>query len=111
MASFVGLMASSRFLGTNDFLTTALRSHLYNGGFEHGPHGFHVPNLPRDVREIHPEVGVEDPTDRGLFTLSQFTLTYRLGLPGLFGSLPCHVIQFIDQLTALLQCKLILEAN
>ncbi|XP_049436905.1 glutathione synthetase-like isoform X3 [Epinephelus fuscoguttatus] len=31
---------------TSDLLTTTLGSHLYNGGFEHGPLGFQVPNLP-----------------------------------------------------------------
>lgn len=34
----------------------------------------------------------------------------RSCLPSLSGRLPCSVIQFIDQLTALLQCKLIFKA-
>ncbi|XP_028327353.1 uncharacterized protein LOC114478456 [Gouania willdenowi] len=50
--------------GTRDFTATAANGRIDNGGGEHGPLGLHVSHLPRDLGEAHPEVGVEDPTDR-----------------------------------------------
>lgn len=52
--------------GTNELLSTAPSSRLYNGSFQPGPLGLHVPILPRGEREVLPEVGVEDLTKWGL---------------------------------------------
>lgn len=68
MASFTAglhqwVLAVAITTGSSDLLTTVLSSLLYNGGFEHDSLAFNVPNLPRNVLEILPEVRVEDLTD------------------------------------------------
>ncbi|XP_028318078.1 uncharacterized protein LOC114472959 [Gouania willdenowi] len=52
--------------GTRDFTATAANGCIDDGGGEHGPLGLHVSHLPRDLVEAHLEVGVKDPTDRGI---------------------------------------------
>lgn len=96
---------------TNGLLTTALHSHLHNGVFKHGPHGFHASNF-LVVREMFLEVGVGDPTtgEGGARQTFLFLPHSHLCLPSLSGGLPCDAIQFIDQLTAPLQYKLIFKA-
>ncbi|XP_041671085.1 microfibril-associated glycoprotein 4-like [Cheilinus undulatus] len=49
--------------GTDGLLATAASSRFYNGGFERRPI-IHDPNLLWDVKEVLPEVGVEDLGDR-----------------------------------------------
>ncbi|KAK3565649.1 hypothetical protein QTP86_013330 [Hemibagrus guttatus] len=52
--------------GTRDLMATAPDGCINNGGREHGPLRLNVPNLPRDLVETLPEVGVEDPPNRGI---------------------------------------------
>ncbi|KAK3509536.1 hypothetical protein QTP70_001253 [Hemibagrus guttatus] len=52
--------------GTRDLTATTPDGCVNNGGGEHGPLGLNVPNLPRDLVEPLPEVGVEDPPNRGI---------------------------------------------
>ncbi|KAK3521573.1 hypothetical protein QTP70_013505 [Hemibagrus guttatus] len=52
--------------GTRDLTATALDGCINNGGGEHGPLRLNVPKLPQDLIETLPEVGVEDPPDRGI---------------------------------------------
>ncbi|KAK3526720.1 hypothetical protein QTP70_032135 [Hemibagrus guttatus] len=52
--------------GTRDLTATAPDGCVNNGGGEHGPLRLNVPNLPRDLVETLPEVGVEDPPNRGI---------------------------------------------
>ncbi|KAK3567356.1 hypothetical protein QTP86_019916 [Hemibagrus guttatus] len=52
--------------GTRDLMATAPDGCINNGGGEHGPLRLNVPNLPRDLVETLPEVGVEDPPNRGI---------------------------------------------
>ncbi|XP_049340820.1 uncharacterized protein LOC125804945 [Astyanax mexicanus] len=50
--------------GTDNLAATAQVGRFSNGGAEHGPLGLNIPNLPRNVFEALPEVGVEAPSDR-----------------------------------------------
>ncbi|KAK3544205.1 hypothetical protein QTP86_008302 [Hemibagrus guttatus] len=52
--------------GTRDLTATAPDGCVNNGGGEHGPLRLNVPNLPWDLVETLPEVGVEDPSNRGI---------------------------------------------
>ncbi|KAK3517823.1 hypothetical protein QTP70_018978, partial [Hemibagrus guttatus] len=52
--------------GTRDLTATAPDGCVNNGGGEHGPLRLNVPNLPRDLVETLPEVGVENPPNRGI---------------------------------------------
>ncbi|KAK3566086.1 hypothetical protein QTP86_025538 [Hemibagrus guttatus] len=52
--------------GTRDLTAIAPDGCVNNGGGEHGPLRLNVPNLPRDLVETPPEVGVEDPPNRGI---------------------------------------------
>ncbi|KAK3533720.1 hypothetical protein QTP70_024318, partial [Hemibagrus guttatus] len=52
--------------GTRDLTATAPDGCVNNGGGEHGPLRLNVPNLPRDLVKTLPEVGVEDPLNRGI---------------------------------------------
>ncbi|XP_037835445.1 uncharacterized protein LOC112451521 [Kryptolebias marmoratus] len=52
--------------GTNYLATTALISHLNNGGTEHDPLGLNVPHLHRNMFEVLPEVRVKAPPNRRL---------------------------------------------
>jgi len=74
--------------GTDDLPTTAPMGHFYNRGFEHGPLSFHVSNLPRDVWEVHPEVGVEDLLDRVLHQTFPVHPHYTFGLARSFSMTP-----------------------
>ncbi|KAK3557065.1 hypothetical protein QTP70_024451, partial [Hemibagrus guttatus] len=52
--------------GTRDLTARAPDGCINNGRGEHGPLRLNVPNLPRDLVETLPEVGVEDPPNRGI---------------------------------------------
>ncbi|KAK3556397.1 hypothetical protein QTP70_007981 [Hemibagrus guttatus] len=52
--------------GTRDLTATAPDDCVNNGGGKHGPLRLNVPNLPRDLVETLPEVGVEDPPYGGI---------------------------------------------
>lgn len=39
--------------------------YLHGGWPEQGPLGLRIPNFPQDAQKVLPDVGVEDPTDRG----------------------------------------------
>ncbi|KAK3520148.1 hypothetical protein QTP70_016255 [Hemibagrus guttatus] len=51
---------------TRDLTATAPDGCVNNGGGEHGPLRLNVPNLPRNLVEVLPEMGVEDPPNRGI---------------------------------------------
>ncbi|KAK3564280.1 hypothetical protein QTP86_012001 [Hemibagrus guttatus] len=51
--------------GTRDLTVTAPDGSVKSGGGEHGPLRLNVPNLPWDLVETLPEVGVEDLPNRG----------------------------------------------
>ena len=62
-------------------------------GSEHGPLGFHVLNLPGIQAKFFWRWELKTLRTGASTRCSQFTLTIRLGLPGLSGSLPRHLIQ------------------
>lgn len=54
---------------------------LHNGGLEHRPIRFHITNIPLDVWDIFPEMGVKDPSYKSLRqTFPLCMLTSRVGL-------------------------------
>ncbi|XP_058263675.1 uncharacterized protein LOC131364515 [Hemibagrus wyckioides] len=66
--------------GTRDLTATAPGSCINNRGGEHGPLRLNVPNLPRNLVETLPEVGVEDLPNRG------FSQTFPTDPHNTFGS-------------------------
>ncbi|KAK3562309.1 hypothetical protein QTP86_033325, partial [Hemibagrus guttatus] len=74
-------------IGSRDLMATAPDGCINNGGGEHGPLRLDVPNLPRDLVETLPEVGVEDSTNRGISKMFPTDPLIHLGLPSLSGIL------------------------
>jgi len=87
--------------GTDNLQATTLGSCIHNGGPEHGPFRFNVPNHHWYVRKTLLEVWVKDPTNRGFPQPFQVHHHYSFGSvrqspPNGSNSLPSG-----DQLTAL----------
>ncbi|KAK3560720.1 hypothetical protein QTP86_014721, partial [Hemibagrus guttatus] len=77
--------------GTRDLTATTSDGCVNNGGGEHGPLRLNVPNLPRDLVETLPKVGVEDPPDRGI------SKTFPTDPHNTFGSAKSAVTSTEDQ--------------
>ncbi|KAK3533518.1 hypothetical protein QTP70_023342, partial [Hemibagrus guttatus] len=80
----IGIAAAT---GSRDLTATAPDGCINNGGGEHGPLRLDVPNLPWDLVETLPEVGVEDSTNRGISKMFPTDPLIHLGLPSLSGIL------------------------